>query len=54
MGREESWAEKLAHDLGSIADRSMGPYLHVVLATAWRVIRQSAAAVWGLLRGGRH
>ena len=53
-GREETWAEKLAHDLEYIADRSVGLYLRVVLATAWRVIRQSAAAVWGLLRGGRH
>jgi hypothetical protein len=26
----------------------------VVVTTAWRVIKQSAAAVWGLLRGGRH
>ena len=54
MGREESWAEKLAHDLEYIADRSVGLYLRVVVATAWRVVKQSAAAVWGLLRGGRH
>jgi lipopolysaccharide/colanic/teichoic acid biosynthesis glycosyltransferase len=54
MGREESWAEKLAHDLEYIADRSVGLYLRVVVSTAWRVIKQSAAAVWGLLRGGRH
>jgi lipopolysaccharide/colanic/teichoic acid biosynthesis glycosyltransferase len=50
MGREEAWAEKLAHDLEYIADRSVGLYLRVVVATAWRVIRQSAAAVWGLIR----
>jgi lipopolysaccharide/colanic/teichoic acid biosynthesis glycosyltransferase len=54
MGREEAWAEKLAHDLEYIADRSAGLYLRVVVATTWRVIRQSAAAVAGLLRGGRH
>ena len=54
MGREESWAEKLAHDLEYIADRSVNLYLRVVVATAWRVIKQSATAVWGLLRGGRH
>jgi lipopolysaccharide/colanic/teichoic acid biosynthesis glycosyltransferase len=54
MGREEAWAEKLAHDLEYIADRSAGLYLRVVVATTWRVIRQSAAAVTGLLRGGRH
>jgi lipopolysaccharide/colanic/teichoic acid biosynthesis glycosyltransferase len=54
MGREESWAEKLAHDLEYIADRSVGLYLRVVVTTAWRVIKQSAAAIWELLRGGRH
>ena len=50
MGREEAWAEKLAHDLEYIADRSVGLYLRVVAATVWRVLKQSAAAVWGLLR----
>jgi lipopolysaccharide/colanic/teichoic acid biosynthesis glycosyltransferase len=54
MGREEAWAEKLAHDLEYIADRSVGLYLRVVVATAWRVVKQSAVAVWGLMRGGRH
>ncbi len=51
MGREEAWAEKLAHDLEYIADRSVGLYLRVVAATVWRVLKQSAGAVWGLLRG---
>jgi lipopolysaccharide/colanic/teichoic acid biosynthesis glycosyltransferase len=51
MGREEAWAEKLAHDLEYIADRSVGLYLRVVAATVWRVVRQSVGAVWGLLRG---
>jgi lipopolysaccharide/colanic/teichoic acid biosynthesis glycosyltransferase len=50
MGREEAWAEKLAHDLEYIADRSVGLYLRVVAATVWRVLRQSAKAVWGLAR----
>jgi lipopolysaccharide/colanic/teichoic acid biosynthesis glycosyltransferase len=50
MGREEAWAEKLAHDLEYIADRSVGLYLRVVFATVWRVFKQSAAAAWGLLR----
>jgi lipopolysaccharide/colanic/teichoic acid biosynthesis glycosyltransferase len=54
MGREEAWAEKLAHDLEYIADRSTGLYLRVVAATAWRVLRQSARAVWGLLHGTRN
>ena len=49
MGREESWSEKLAHDLEYIADRSVQLYLRVVAATVWRVLRQSAAAVLGLL-----
>jgi lipopolysaccharide/colanic/teichoic acid biosynthesis glycosyltransferase len=50
MTREVSWAEKLAHDLEYVADRSVGLYLRVVLATAWRVVRQSAAALWDLIR----
>jgi lipopolysaccharide/colanic/teichoic acid biosynthesis glycosyltransferase len=54
MGREEAWAEKLAHDLEYIADRSVGLYLRVVAATVWRVLRQSAVAVWGLARGARN
>jgi lipopolysaccharide/colanic/teichoic acid biosynthesis glycosyltransferase len=41
MGREDSWAEKLAHDLEYIADRSVRLYLRTVLATGWRVLRQS-------------
>jgi lipopolysaccharide/colanic/teichoic acid biosynthesis glycosyltransferase len=49
MGREPSWAEKLAHDLEWIADRSVGLYLRIVAATAWRVLRQSARG----LAGGR-
>jgi lipopolysaccharide/colanic/teichoic acid biosynthesis glycosyltransferase len=52
MGREESWAEKLAHDLEYVADRSVPLYLRVVVATVWRVLRQSAAAVWSLARRG--
>jgi len=47
MGREESWAEKLAHDLEWIADRSVRLYLRIVAATTVRVLRQSFA---GLLR----
>ena len=48
MGREESWAEKLAHDLEYIADRSVLLYLRVVAATVWRVLGQSLGAVFGL------
>ncbi|HET7567583.1 MAG TPA: sugar transferase [Gaiellaceae bacterium] len=40
-GYETSMAEKLAHDLEWIADRSARLYLRTVVATGWRVIRQS-------------
>ena len=38
LTREHSWAEKLAHDLEYIADRSVHLYLLVILETAWRVV----------------
>ena len=47
MGREESWAEKLAHDLEWIADRSVRLYLQTVVATGWRVVIQSIRGVAG-------
>jgi lipopolysaccharide/colanic/teichoic acid biosynthesis glycosyltransferase len=40
-GYETSMAEKLAHDLEWIADRSVRLYLQTVFATGWRVVRQS-------------
>jgi lipopolysaccharide/colanic/teichoic acid biosynthesis glycosyltransferase len=40
-GYETSMAEKLAHDLEWIADRSVRLYLRVVVITAARVLRQS-------------
>ncbi|HEU4942947.1 MAG TPA: sugar transferase [Gaiellaceae bacterium] len=40
-GYEASMAEKLAHDLEWIADRSIGLYLRTLAATGWRVLRQS-------------
>jgi lipopolysaccharide/colanic/teichoic acid biosynthesis glycosyltransferase len=40
-GYETSMAEKLAHDLEWIADRSVGLYLRTLGATAWRVLGQS-------------
>jgi lipopolysaccharide/colanic/teichoic acid biosynthesis glycosyltransferase len=40
-GYETSMAEKLAHDLEWIADRSARLYLRTVVATGWRVVRQS-------------
>ena len=49
-GYETSMAEKLAHDLEWIADRSVRLYLRTLGTTAWRVLRQS---VRGLVRPGR-
>jgi lipopolysaccharide/colanic/teichoic acid biosynthesis glycosyltransferase len=49
-GYETSMGEKLAHDLEWIADRSVRLYLRTVLATGWRVLRQS---VRGLVRFDR-
>jgi lipopolysaccharide/colanic/teichoic acid biosynthesis glycosyltransferase len=40
-GYETSMAEKLAHDLEWIADRSVRLYLRTLTVTAWRVLRQS-------------
>jgi lipopolysaccharide/colanic/teichoic acid biosynthesis glycosyltransferase len=40
-GYETSMAEKLAHDLEWIADRSVRLYLRTLFSTAWRVLRQS-------------
>jgi lipopolysaccharide/colanic/teichoic acid biosynthesis glycosyltransferase len=48
-GYETSMAEKLAHDLEWIADRSVRLYLRTVAATGWRVVKQSAG---GLFRRG--
>jgi lipopolysaccharide/colanic/teichoic acid biosynthesis glycosyltransferase len=40
-GYEASMAEKLAHDMEWIADRSVGLYLRTLAATGFRVLRQS-------------
>jgi lipopolysaccharide/colanic/teichoic acid biosynthesis glycosyltransferase len=45
--REHSWAEKLAHDLEYIADRSVHLYVRVLAETAWRVLRKSLAVAAG-------
>ena len=39
-GYETSMAEKLAHDLEWIADRSVRLYLHTLWMTALRILRQ--------------
>src|SRR5690242_7455771 len=50
-GYETSMAEKLAHDLEWIADRSVRLYLRTVFSTGWRVTRQSLR---GLLNPREH
>ena len=40
-------ADKLAHDLEYVADRSLPLYLRTLVATGWRVLRQSLR---GLIR----
>ena len=40
-GYETSMEEKLAHDLEWIADRSVALYLRLLVATFWRVLRQT-------------
>jgi lipopolysaccharide/colanic/teichoic acid biosynthesis glycosyltransferase len=50
MARDMSWAEKLAHDLEWLADRSVGLYLRLVVATIWRVAQRGAGDATGLRR----
>jgi lipopolysaccharide/colanic/teichoic acid biosynthesis glycosyltransferase len=45
--REESWANKLAHDMEYIADRSVGLYFDVLLATVAKVAGRGPAAGGG-------
>jgi lipopolysaccharide/colanic/teichoic acid biosynthesis glycosyltransferase len=42
--REESWANKLAHDMEFIADRSVGLYFNVLFATVGKVMGKGPAA----------
>src|SRR5438477_442704 len=51
MTRETSWAEKLAHDLEYIADRSVALYLRVCAATAWRILTTPVRALSGRRAG---
>ena len=51
MTREMTWAEKLAHDLEYIADRSVSLYLRVCAATAWRILTTPARALAGRRAG---
>ena len=42
LTREMTWAEKLAHDLEYIADRSLRLYLSVIWMTVWLIIARPA------------
>jgi lipopolysaccharide/colanic/teichoic acid biosynthesis glycosyltransferase len=44
MTREESWADKLAHDMEYIADRSVPLYISVLLVTVVKVVGRGPAA----------
>jgi lipopolysaccharide/colanic/teichoic acid biosynthesis glycosyltransferase len=46
-GYETSMAEKLAHDLEWIADRSIRLYLRTLVVTTWRVLRQFLRGLTG-------
>jgi lipopolysaccharide/colanic/teichoic acid biosynthesis glycosyltransferase len=46
-GYETSMAEKLAHDLEWIADRSIRLYLRTLATTAWRVLKQFVRGIAG-------
>ncbi len=43
MRRDTTWAEKLAHDLEYLADRSVRLYLRIVLSTATRLLARMRA-----------
>jgi lipopolysaccharide/colanic/teichoic acid biosynthesis glycosyltransferase len=53
MGREETWAEKLAHDLEYIADRSVALYLRVAFRTSMRVLKRALVDSVALVAGRR-
>jgi lipopolysaccharide/colanic/teichoic acid biosynthesis glycosyltransferase len=42
LTREMTWAEKLAHDLEYIADRSIRLYMSVITATVWLIVIRPA------------
>jgi lipopolysaccharide/colanic/teichoic acid biosynthesis glycosyltransferase len=50
MARDMTWAEKLAHDLEWLADRSVGLYLRLIVATAFRVLQRGAGDVAAMRR----
>ena len=53
MGREETWAEKLAHDLEYLADRSVALYVRICVRTTMRVIKRVLVDSVALIAGRR-
>jgi lipopolysaccharide/colanic/teichoic acid biosynthesis glycosyltransferase len=53
MGREETWAEKLAHDLEYFADRSVSLYMRIVFRTIMRVTKRVLVDSVALVAGRR-
>ena len=51
MDRDTTWAEKLAHDLEYLADRSVGLYVRLLFATAGRLVKRLVVEVPAALRG---
>jgi lipopolysaccharide/colanic/teichoic acid biosynthesis glycosyltransferase len=51
MRRDMSWAEKLAHDLEYLADRSVGLYVRLLFATAGRLVKRLVVEVPAALHG---
>jgi lipopolysaccharide/colanic/teichoic acid biosynthesis glycosyltransferase len=51
MRRDTTWAEKLAHDLEYLADRSVPLYLRMIVATCARIAARVAREVPAALRG---
>jgi lipopolysaccharide/colanic/teichoic acid biosynthesis glycosyltransferase len=53
MGREETWAQKLAHDLEYFADRSVALYLRIAFRTVMRVGKRVLVDSVALVAGRR-
>ena len=50
MRRDTTWAEKLAHDLEYLADRSVRLYLRIVVATAARLLQRMREELLGVVQ----
>ena len=51
LTREMSWAEKLAHDMEYIADRSLGLYIRAILATMVKIASDALRSISRTLSG---